>query len=269
MTVNSTAGPDHQLIQDLRQKIQSVTTAGRASDGTAFTSGCPAINRILPGGGYSRGTIVQWFNPPSHNLHYPAGGHGAELLSLLAAKNACQDGQAIVVVDPDHTFNPRAAVALGVSLDNLVLLRPETVCHNHKSNDLFWAIDQSLRSTAVGAVWGAVGHANPRWLRRFQLSAEQTGSVGFFIRPHHCASRPNWSEVDWQVDRRRSAEGGIRQIPLHLLRAPGGCAGRRITIEFNPVSGSVQAARNHHEESTLFLASQLANPTPRRRATTA
>ena len=277
----------HQLLEDLRQQIQTVTRAGRASDGTTFSSGCKAIDRILPGGGYSRGAIVQWFNPPSHKRGHLVSGYAAELLSLMAAKHACCDGQAMVVIDPDHTFNPPAASALGVELSSLIVLRPEIPCHDHKSSDLMWAIDQSLRCSAVGAVWGMVGNADPRWLRRFQLSAEQSGVVGCFVRPGRCANQPSWAEVDWKVERMRSEFGSRRSkeenavsfprsefastrlVQLKLLRAPGGRAGRDITIQINTITGSVQEARVDHATSPLRLATQLAHPTTSRGAATA
>lgn len=270
-----------QLLEGLRQRIQGVSAAGRADDGTTFSSGSQAFDQLLPQGGYSRGTIAQWFNPPSHNRSHPIGGHGAELLSLMAAKNACRDKQAIVVIDPDHTFNPPAAAALGIELSRLIILRSPTPCQNHKNNDLMWSIDQSLRCHAVGVVWGMIGDTDPRWLRRFQLSAEQSGVTGCFVRPGHCASHPSWSEIDWQIKPQDSSKTQNRvssssnsssafPISLRLLRAPGGHAGRTITVQVNTITGSVQEARvDHHATSSLHLATQLANPAPCRRAATA
>jgi hypothetical protein len=283
----SDASDKHQLLENLRQQIQTVTSAGRASDGTTFSSGCQAIDRLLPGGGYSRGIVTQWFNPPSHHRNHLASGYAAELLSLMAARQACCDGQAMVVIDPDHAFNPPAAAALGVELSSLIVLRPDIPNHQHKSSDLMWAIDQSLRCSAVGAVWGMVGDADPRWLRRFQLSAEQSGVVGCFVRPGRSANQPSWSEVDWQIKRigppqRQSSTAtqngtgqnaarrdSYRRVQLNLLRATGGRAGQDITIQINTITGSVQEARVDHATSSLHLATQLAHPAPGSRAATA
>ena len=54
------------------------------------------------------------------------------------------------------------------------------------TNDLLWAIDQSLRCSAVAAVWGKLPEFETpqmatRWQRRFQLSAEASGCCGMFI----------------------------------------------------------------------------------------
>lgn len=269
-----------QLVENLRNQIQNVATSNRVSDGTVFSSGCGVIDQLLPGGGYSRGTLVQWFNPPSHktNRGNPLpGGHGAEWLSLLAAKNACQDGQAMVIVDPDHTFNPPAAAALGVELSSLIILRPPKPHFNHHSKDLLWAIDQALRCSAVGAVWGMVGDVDPRWLRRFQLSAEQSGVVGFLIRPGYCVSAPSWAEIDWQITPPPILNKPLSSplphsaflLHLHLLRAPHGHAGQNLTIQINTITGSVHEAQINHATSPLPLAPQLAYPASGRRAATA
>lgn len=261
------ASDKQQLLERLRQKIQGVSTAGRSSDNKTFTSGCKAIDQLLPADGYTRGTINQWFNPPSHNKNHLTSGYGAEWLSLLAARNACHHKQAMVVIDPDHSFNPSAAAALGIELSRLIVIRPPSPCTHHRSNDLMWSIDQSLRCHAVGVVWGMIGNADPRWLRRFQLSAEQSGVIGFFIRPGHCVNQPSWAEIDWQVLPCRSsdvsAEPPSHAFPmsLRLLRAPGGCANRDITIQINTITGSVQEARVDHATSPLRLVTQLAHPT--------
>ena len=64
------------LVDQLRNQIRSVETAGRISDGSRISSGCAAIDRLLPESGYQRGTLVQWLT---------GGGHGADFLSLMVA----------------------------------------------------------------------------------------------------------------------------------------------------------------------------------------
>ena len=48
------------LIQRLQNQIRQAETAGRVDDGACISSGCAAIDRILPAGGYLPGTLVQW-----------------------------------------------------------------------------------------------------------------------------------------------------------------------------------------------------------------
>ena len=184
----STSGPPTPrspaaLIDQLRDRIRQVETANRITDNEFIRNGCQAIDQLLPERGYPRGSLVQWIT---------AGGAGADLLSLLVARQACQDGGALVVVDPLHQFFPPAAAALGINLDNLIVLQTgnrepaESPLKNpaafdlqqtsSSDNDLLWAIDQSLRCPAVAAVWGPLEKIDER------------GSAGFNFQPNQAVA---------------------------------------------------------------------------------
>lgn len=212
------------LIAQLRNKIRSAETAGRIHGEVRVSSGCAAIDGLLPGNGYQRGTLVQWLT---------GGGQAADYLSLLAAKQAAQDGGAIVIFDPHSQFYPPAAAAIGINLDNLIILKsghsrsalsaryrsssvssssvpsssvPTSYSHSQCAlgneeldADLLWSIDQALRCPAVAAVWGPVGRIDERWFRRFQLSAESSGCVGHFVQPIAQVRQPSWADVQWLV----------------------------------------------------------------------
>lgn len=193
-----------KLLDQLRNQIRGVETAGRMDDGVRVSSGCAAIDRLLPGSGYQRGTLIQWLT---------SGGQGADYLSLLVARQACQDGGALVVLDPLNQFYPPAAAAIGVNLDNLIILRTENLAGSEQELqvDLLWSIDQALRCPAVAAVWGPLDRIDERWFRRFQLSAETSGCLGLFVQPIPAARQPSWAEVQWMVSpvrapSRRAAE---------------------------------------------------------------
>ena len=217
------------LVDQLRNQIRGVETAGRISDEVRISSGCPAVDRLLPGNGYQRGTLIQWLT---------SGGHGADYLSLLVARQACADGGALVVFDPLNQFYPPAVAAIGINLDNLIVLRNPTPggsqTSQHRSfasavnnnprhsasdlsdelqNDFLWAIDQALRCPAVAAVWGPLDHINERWFRRFQLSAESSGCLGLFIQPICAARQPSWAEVQWVVSHDDRASKTIHREP--------------------------------------------------------
>ncbi len=288
-----TERPDEALIQRLREKIHRAETSNRNDDGTIVSSGSAAIDNVLPAGGYHRGTIVQWHAPP---------GNGADFLSLLAAKHAAKEGGAIVIVDLHNRFYPPAARALGIALGNLIVLcNPNGIAQTH-DQDFLWSIDQSLRCSAVAAVWGELpSFENPqmatRWLRRFQLSAESSGCCGMFVQEtskHRLSLKPSlqlqttapsahptlapcWAEVQWQLQALPSitASGDTRRVRAKLVRCRGGAAGQFIDLEINTITGNVQparcehASRKHRTSYSLPLANQLAHPKTRRRATRA
>ena len=243
----------------LQNRIRKAETAQRVDKGKFISSGCDAIDQLLPGRGYSPGTLVQWLVPnvllSASNAtgvssgEIQPGGHAADYLSLLSAIEACKDGKSLVVLDPWHQFYPPAVAALGVDMANLIILRSPT---HSTDSDLYWAIDQSLRCSAVGAVWGPLGSIDQRWFRRFQLSAESSGCLGLFIQSAKEAKQPSWAEVQWLVGgtrarrpRRCSGDESLsndrqQRVVLQLLRCRGGKAGRSIEVGVDAVTSQIQ-----------------------------
>ena len=151
-----------------------------------IASGCPGLERLLPGGGYEPGCLVEWF-------HSGAGG-AAGSLAMLSAIPAMHEGKALVIIDWNHTFYPPAAAALGADLKRLVVVRPTS------REDGWWSLDQALRCTAVGSVWSELpDEMDDRLARRLQLAAETGGTLGMLIRHSRTRNRPSWADVQWQV----------------------------------------------------------------------
>ncbi len=277
---------DTEIIASLRERIRSIESGSRF-DLSCTSLGCPALDAIAPDGGLAAGTIHEWLALRP--------GSGAEILSLVATRYICCHGGALVVIDPGCCFYPPAAFRWGIDLDNTIVLR------GCPPRDMAWAIDQALRSSSVAAVWGYLGAIHPRWLRRFQLSAEQSGSVGLFIRPAAVRQQPSWCAARWlcrgrglpavssspaclPIDRPRrflsqagevrfvesvpyeSASSRDRRIEVNLLRARGGRAGMTVAVRIDFETGTVSGEQRNEQALSLHLARQLAHPAARRRA---
>lgn len=253
----------NDVVLALQNRIRQAETAQRVGHGKVISSGCEAINRLLPDRGYSPGTLIQWLVPDRFRSNstppsgFTPGGYAADYLSLLAAIEACKDGQSLVVLDPWRQFYPPAVAALGVDMANLIILRaqPKPNVRNQSTtlqsdSDLYWAIDQSLRCSAVGAVWGPLGSIDERWFRRFQLSAESSGCLGLFIQSSTEAKQPSWAEVQWLVNGANahrsnpglSSPNNDRQqrVQLRLLRCRGSKAGASVELGVDAITGQVQ-----------------------------
>jgi protein ImuA len=277
-----------ELLQRLREGIRQVETAGRAAlyDNRVLSGGVVALDQLLPDGGYAPGSIVEWLAPTT--------GCGAELLGLLLARAAAggtpalprgplakaraeagsldnatrqssgRDPGVIVIADPARNFYPPAAFRLGLRPDQLILLQ------HPREEELYWAIEQALRCPAVAAVYAAAdlgsssrqsffgNNLDPRWLRRFQLAAEQGGGLGIFVRPARVANRPTWADLQWRVSldplalsgndsplsdqRMPDARSHEATVPLQvqLLRCRGRTAGESIALQLNLQTGEVR-----------------------------
>lgn len=260
-------GAQLEVLSRLREDIRRVEAVGRLGNVSRISSGFTAIDRLLPEGGYSRGGLVQWLT---------GGGLGADYLSLVLARQACQNGGALVVVDPLNQFYPPAAAAIGINLDHLVVLRGKHFDQvgSQGRTDFFWSIDQALRCSGVAAVWGRLGKIDERWFRRFQLSAESSGSLGVFIQPLEVLRQPSWAEVQWVVsDGTRRSQGGLacrdrvqqphasadssidispssrkgfrarQKLRLQLTRCRGTQTGKSVNLSIDAITGSVDVNR--------------------------
>jgi protein ImuA len=167
-------------LEKLRRRIARLETGGKRHGGNPVSSGCEALDALLPERGFCRGTLVEWLS---------AEGAGACTLALLAARHACSDGGMLAIFDHRREFFPPAAVRLGIEPQQLLVVRADTAADNH------WAIDQALRSQAVAAVLAWPGRLDDRTFRRWQLAAEEGGCLAMLLRPETARGEPSWADV--------------------------------------------------------------------------
>ncbi|AAN01729.1 UvsX-like recombinase [Mycobacterium phage Quink] len=80
-------------------------------------TGSIALDGALGIGGYPRGRVVEIYGPESS---------GKSTLCLHAVANAQKAGGNAAYIDAEHSLDPEYAKALGVDLDNLVVVQPDT-----------------------------------------------------------------------------------------------------------------------------------------------
>ena len=249
-------------VQALAEQVRRIETGRRPDAHRVVTSGSPPLDRLLPEAGLRRGTLVEWL--------FPGIGSGAGTLAMLAAREACREGGALVVVDRNRSFYPPGAAFWGLDLRQLIVVRPTN------DSDDAWAWDQSLRSPAVAAVWGWPHLHDEQTLRRWQLAAEASGVMGLLLRPESVRSDPSWAELRLLVEpvpiSRLPGARSRRRLRVELLRARGAIAGRSTQLELDEETGHASEQEVLYETdqtvspSRLHLAAQLAHPTPRQRS---
>jgi len=227
-----------QNLETLRRQVSAIENERTVSTGELVSGGAAVIDRILPAGGYRKGVLIDWIAPT---------GCAADFLSMKVAKEAASDGGAIVIIDPDRQFFPVAAAAMGLPMEQLIVLQSSSESGSGAiDQDLLWAIDQSLRCPAVAAVWGPLPKIDDRWSRRFQLSAESSGCLGLFVRPLSVARQPSWAEVQWLVSPASGVAGTAGADPnlfftrLQMVRCRGSHTGQSVLLSINTVTGSVR-----------------------------
>lgn len=229
------------LVEALRDQIARLEGARRPADERPLSSGCAPVDKLLPGNGFRRGTLVEWLAAGE--------GSGAETLALLAAREACRQGGALVVLDQSREFYPPAAVHLGIAPEAMIVVQAASPADN------LWALDQALRCPGVAAALAWSEKLEGRTFRRLQLAAEQGGGLGLLLRPQQARQEPSWAEVRLEITPLPgTAPRGSRRLRVQLLRARGSASGASAEVELGD------------ETHPLYLASPLARPAAPRRA---
>ena len=204
-----------------------------------ISSGCVPLNQLLPDQGFLRGSLVEWLGSEV--------GSGVSSLALLAAREACQDGRTLVILDRDGQFYPPAAAAWSIDLDNTIVLYPQD------AQDESWALDQALRCPHVGAVLSWPQQLTSHTFRRLQLIAERSGCIGMLIRPSTARREPSWADVRVWVSpkplQRPNTLGNVSwQLSAQILRCRRGVGDSEVTFEINCQTGE---ARETHRSSMV------------------
>jgi hypothetical protein len=249
-----------------------------------YSTGSESMDEMLPRGGLRRDAITEWVADSESS--------GAAVLSLIAAANllsiSVKSGP-LVVVCGESGFYPPAAVALGLSVDRIIWVRPK------RHADLVWSIDQALRCESVAAVWAHAGaHLDDRDARRFQLASEAGQTAGLLVRPAASRGKPGFAEVRFHVRHsttpsKRDAIGSVvssqgrirsevavqshRALQVTVDRCRGGVAGQQTAVQIDdqgnlhavpwhhePSASTGFSGDNRHETAAVHLASELAHP---------
>lgn len=174
-----------------------------------ISTGIPALDELLPGGGIESGSLVEWL--------VPGDGSGASVLALQCLRPVVERQRAWAVIDPAGEFYPPAAQGWGAPLDRLLWLRPESVA------DVAWTAEQCLRCPAVGITWFRADSLPDRVLQRWKIAAEAGGGIGVLFRPARVARSPSWADVRWLVRPQPAVTSGTRRLRIELLFCRGAC----------------------------------------------
>ena len=135
-----------------------------------LATGLPALDAILPDGGWPLGALTEIFIPQA--------GIG-ELQFLLPALSPLSQNKYVAWINPPYLPYAPALAASGFKLSHLLLIRPPLP-------HLLWTAEQILRSGACAAALTWVEEIDFRASRRLQLAAETGLGSGFvFLETLH------------------------------------------------------------------------------------
>ena len=216
------------LLREQVRRLERAHSAERPGR-LAAPLGLPEIDRLLPDGGLLTGALHEIEAGPSPSGRVAphdgaALGFTAFLLSRLGP------GTLLWCRQPAGADAPLYAPAIAAWFDPARLLMVTA----RREEDLFWAMEEGLRTPGIAAVVGETRAADPTAGRRLSLAAEKNGVPALLLRPQPappqsvCATRwrvasapslDRLTQSRWQVDLRRNRFGmpSAEETPSWLL----------------------------------------------------
>jgi cell division inhibitor SulA len=195
--------------------------------GHAVTPGLPTgfkrLDAELPGGGWPPGTLTELITRD------PGMGELRLLIPLL--RQLTRSRRVVVMLAPPHMPYAPALADFGIDLDWLLMVQA-----THAA-DRLWAIEQTLRSSAFGAMlaWLPTDRTRPEHLRRLQLAASQARGPSFLLRglPAQFESSPAPLRLLLQPQ-------PAQRLAITLLKRRGPVLAKPILIDLPQPEGAVR-----------------------------
>lgn len=183
-------------------------------------SGFPALNAVLPGGGWPTGCLTELI------CREPGIGELRLLIPLL--RSLTQARRFVILLSPPLTPYAPALAGFGIDLDYLILVQARHAA------DRLWTIEQSLKSAGFGALlaWLPQARTRPEHLRRLQCAAQSAGGPVFLFR-----ELPAQFESSAAPLRLLLLPRAGQQLSVQLLKRRGPLIAQPLTIDLpQPVS---------------------------------
>lgn len=195
----------------------------------AVSSGFPALDEHLPGGGWPRGALAEF-------LLATAGIGELRLLVPLIRSLSRSEVRWVAWINPPFIPYAPALEALGVDVRKILLIHPKT------HQQALWALERASRG---GTCSLALGWLDERQLelkdtRRLQLAARRGRTLTCLFRPEEAAAAHSMAELRLQVapaePGSRESAGRLDTINVDIRKRRGGwpVSGIRLRISDEP-----------------------------------
>lgn len=193
-----------------QKSLDLLNATSSVGDSTRIPTGFAGLDQVLGSGGIARGRITELLGIPTSGM--------TTLAHKLTAKAQLEQGTA-AYIDLSRTFDPDFAVRCNVSLERLLLVRPENVAQALEiARDLFK--EGKLNLVLLDLVSASAASSNRNlgtMLRRLHEPLVKSGSAAVFLLL--APQRPPWQALDEYTHTRLLVE---RQAWLYQQRDVSG-----------------------------------------------
>lgn len=177
-----------------------------------ISSGHEALDLLLPEGGWPENGLIELL-VDEHGI-----GEIKILMPLLRRANpeaaVAREGRWIAWLAPPFLPYAPALESAGLALERQLIVR------TLQSKEVWWAMEQVLRSGQCAAVLAWAGKAEGHVLRRLKLAAEQGGSAGILFRSTRYRSEASPANL------RAVLKGSEAALEIEVFKSQGGRTGR-------------------------------------------
>lgn len=217
-------------------------------------SGFRALDEQLPGGGWPSRCLIELM------LAHPGVGEIRFLAATLSSLT--QSGRDIVLLAPPHIPDPTGWEQLGIDMRRVLIVRAA------RPADRLWALQESLRSSAFGALVAWLPEektlARHDALRRLQSAAASADGLTFLMRPleasRHASPAPLRLALTIGVP-----EANRRTLSVRLLKRRGPVLINPLTLLLPEIHRGMKA---FNRQTPSVPKSPLATPSSGRMPTT-
>lgn len=200
-------------------------------------TGFALLDAHLPGGGWPCGALTEL-------LLRPGVGEMRLLAPCLAAVVAA--GRPLMCFDPPARLCAQALDQLGIDTRRLIVVQgrdrtaASAACPPSSAADLFWALEQTLRSGSAGAVLAWLpATVRTEALRRLQGAAQAQSGPFFVLRGVSARLKPSPAVLRLQLD----AASVPDELAVQLLKRRGPPLAEPLHLLLPPVLTPSQRAR--------------------------
>ena len=226
---NLPGSPVSAALREQVRRLERIHSAERVGR-TAVPLGLSEIDRLLPDGGLLTGALHEIEAGPTPSGRV-APHDGAALAFTAFLLGRLGPGTLLWCRQPSGASDARPyAPALATWFDPARLLMVTA----RREEDLFWAMEEGLRTPGIAAVVGETRATDPTVGRRLSLATEKNGVPALLLRPQpapsqsvcttrwRVASAPSYGAdlaLRWQVELRRNRFGmpSAAEAPSWLL----------------------------------------------------
>ena len=219
---------------------------------TVVSSGYPALDVALPGGGWPRQSLTEILSPQAGVLEW-------RLLGPTWRQLAAQK-KPLVLIAPPHNPHMPGLQHTGITAQQLIWVQAKSMAER------LWATEQVIKSNDFAVVMAWLPQAKPEQMRRLQLCAQAADGLVFAWRLAVAQCSPSAAPLralvtvgsDWSLKVNIfKRQGTPHEEPVHLPCVPMQLASLmtpRLAHPSNLLSSSLQEANHVVDRSVLDAA---------------